>query len=503
MAEPQPREQSRLRSRVRYFWSRRSGARTMWALVLAVLALLAAIYLALPSGDQRTVIQAGLAEAQRLGATGLTVSVEIVLIICALASFMLVLAPGYRTKRYLTLPATDHAQTSVYLDLENVRSPQDIQAIVDRLRRDFADRRLNLLYFASALSSAGTFSYKMLYRYGFRPIDVPHDPTGTNLIKEAVDKEIAMHALERALVGLPGQEFIIIAIDGGYVPLAYRLVALGHHVQIWSPHLINAYRTLATYLPITLVDLSQGVKAQNVKPERVAQGRVVARQANLRVKAGAHKNASIPEFTLHDPPVAQFAQAGAAELYYAIYQTIELCTWIEANYVEDAHRLEQLHLHLATTLAPCLAVVGYTAFSSNAYWLRHLNALNVLNAPEGSFPERGSISAEAAARQLYAMALTTAQAAVAAVSNRSDNALNMQVIHAQLMRPELASDDTRSLYTLLAPNNQFRYTHIRYFIHCARALKLLEYDDVSSSRDLITSPNLTELARQAIERTAE
>lgn len=267
-------EQSRsLRWRWRVFWDTRSGWRTVWGLILAIPPLLALIYLVLPSGDQTQVVAALQTMGQALGETGLRAAVEVALVGSALASFALLLAPGYHAYPYLHSPTRAIPLNTVYVDAENINDRGIMDALVDYLRRGYlvrksVDDRTDLLFFMDATHTGAretqnpegepgrksklNWKYEALYRNGFRLVDSPHNPTGRAKMLEAADREIAMHALERALLGPEGQEFIIASGDGDFVPLIYRLVGLGHSVQMWIWGETSAYDVVAGYLPLTI-----------------------------------------------------------------------------------------------------------------------------------------------------------------------------------------------------------------------------------------------------------
>lgn len=492
LSELRQRERSSTELRWRFFWSRRSGSGTGWALLCALIALLAAIYLALPVSGQRQVVGAAQVVAQRLGFAGLTVSVEVILVVFACASFALLLAPGYRQYRYLTLPTSSIAPVSVYVDAENILSEQTIPYVVAFLRKYLDGRRADLMFFMDASEVASSAKYKTLYRYGFRPVDVPHNPTGKKKMGEAVDREIAMHALERALVGPDEQTFVIITSDGDFAPLIYRLAALGHSVQVWSSVATNVYRTLERYLPVNLINLSQVIAEQ-----RAASASTETTEPAGHVKPPQRKRNRPLQATTFEPSAtitlpSSLTQPGAEKLYYALVETRMAQSWCADRYKNDTARGSQLRAVLTTRLLPRLVGVGYSSGTGIEYWLDHLIALGVL-APSrsGEFPASGSASAETAARQLYAMAEAAAQAAVQATSTRPDGFISMHAVHAQLATTELASEDTTPLRELVAPSNGKRTTHTRYFVSAARALGLLQFEDAPGTPDLIARPTLT------------
>ena len=490
--EKQQRAHSETQLRWRFFWSRRSGARTVWALLCALVALLASIYLALPVSGQRQVVSAAQAVALSLGPGSLTVALEAILVVFACARFALLLAPGYRQYRYLTIPTSSVAPISVYVDAENILSEQTIPDVAAFLRKYLDGRRADLMFFMDAAEAARSTKYKMLFRYGFRPVDVPHNPTGKKEMGEAVDREIAMHAFERALIGPAEQTFVIITSDGDFAPLIYRLAALGHSVQVWSSTTTNVYRTLERYLPVNLVDLSQVIAEQ-----RTASSSAEMAASAGRAKTAQRKHKRPMRSTTFEPSTsitlpASLTQPGVEKLYYALVETRMAHTWCADHYKSDAARSSQFRVMLTTRLLPRIVGVGYSSGSGIEYWLDQLIALGMFtSSPTSEFPTRGPTSAEVAARQLYAMAVAAAQAATQATSTRPDGLISMHAILAQLASAELASEDTAPLRALVAPSNGKRVTHTRYFVSAARALGLLQFEDVSGSLDLITNPQLT------------
>ncbi|HZC08356.1 MAG TPA: NYN domain-containing protein, partial [Ktedonobacterales bacterium] len=407
--------------------------------------------------------------------------------------------PGYRQYRYLTIPTSLIAPISVYVDAENVLPEKSMPALISFLRKFLGGRRADLLYFMDAQAQASTNRYKTLYRFGFRPVDVPHNPTGAKEMYEAVDRELAMHAFERALVGPPQQEFIIISSDGDFAPLVYRLIALGHSVQIWSFTRSSVYLALAQYLPLTLVDLSQVLSEQTVEPPAdpsaaSATSTSLSRERRKRRRTPARRRRrSDQQVVANIAPPMNLTERGAEQLYYAIAETLRAHHRANMQQSLDTARNGQFHALLNSELAPRIASVGYSSGAWIDYWLDHLKALGVLiSEPGHDFPRTGVTSAETAANHLYAMVKVVGDAALHATSNRPDGLLNMHVILSQLegvVSPE--GEGAQALRSLLAPENGRRATHVRYLVRCARALGVIQFDDVRSSLDLIGSPRVT------------
>ncbi|HEX8733485.1 MAG TPA: hypothetical protein VF725_15655, partial [Ktedonobacterales bacterium] len=115
------------------FWKGRSGWRTVWALILAIPPLLALIYLALPAVYQTHAFMVAQATGQALGATGLRVGIEVALAGCALSSFALLVAPGFRKYPYLRAPTSFIPPITVYVDTENINGRGIMDALMDYL----------------------------------------------------------------------------------------------------------------------------------------------------------------------------------------------------------------------------------------------------------------------------------------------------------------------------------------------------------------------------------
>ncbi|MGH2504905.1 MAG: hypothetical protein ACRDID_20540, partial [Ktedonobacterales bacterium] len=163
--------------RWRYFWSRRSRRRTALALAFAVVALLALIYLALSPDGQRQVVAGLFSVLQGVSSLGLIPVLVICMALCAALSVALIVVPSYHRHSYLTTVPTIVPPASVYLDAENQLPAAAIRPFTEFLMKHLDGRRADLLYFLDAARTANGEKYKTLYRFGFRPVDVPHDPT--------------------------------------------------------------------------------------------------------------------------------------------------------------------------------------------------------------------------------------------------------------------------------------------------------------------------------------
>ncbi|MBF6592221.1 MAG: NYN domain-containing protein, partial [Ktedonobacterales bacterium] len=165
------------------------------------------------------------------------------------------------TRRVPNLPvyrqAARIAPVAVYVDLENQLSESMIKAFVSYLRGQISPgQTADLFYYADAEEAAKSARYKTLWRYGFRPVDVPHHPFGSQNVENVVDMELALHAYERALAATTPQHIILITADQDYIPLIYRLHALGHRVSVWAKTLPIGMQSLGAYLGIETLEFA-------------------------------------------------------------------------------------------------------------------------------------------------------------------------------------------------------------------------------------------------------
>lgn len=473
--------------RWRYFWSRRSRRRTALALALAVVALLVLIYLALSPDGQRQVLAGLSSVAQGVSSLGLIPVLVMCVTLCTLVSVALMIVPSYRRHSYLATAPTIIPPVSVYLDAENQLPEAAIRPFTEFLMKHLDGRRADLLYFLDAARTANGGKYKTLYRFGFRPVDVPHDPTGKGEVKEAVDRELAMHAYERAVLGPPEQEFIIVTGDRDFVPLIYRLAALGHRVQIWAAPVHESYRVVETYLGVNVIDLSHVISELRVaSPESAPtpDGR-----SGHRANPAHRQQQSLPK-RIPAPTVA--LQAGEEHLYFAVAETIAAHEAAMDRLSSDSSRNGRFHVLMRGSYGPRMAGVGYSVGNWLDYWLEHLIALNVLVKVDGqAFPKRGPTNAEGAARSLFAMSEAATRAALRVGAAHDDGLVRMSEVSAALANdPSLFDEHAAPLFKLLDVENGTRIAPVRYFVRSARALGLLEFEDVPDSLDLIAHPRL-------------
>lgn len=526
--QKQRREPSRLTWWWRFFWMRHSGARTVWALILTIPALLAATYLVLPQSDQAQVVAAIQTAGQTLGATGLRVGVEVTLVVFALASLALFLAPGYRQYRYLHLPTSVIPRGTVLLDFENMASNENgerlLELMLKHLREniltfhDFSQRRIDLLYFMNARhlthenipESAGkgkraewiasqrrlNEGYNELYLNGFQLVNSPHKVIPSQSpMKEAVDRSIELFALERALLGGFKQEFVIVSGDGDYAPLIYRLVALGHDVQVWMWGNTEVYDELKKRIPLKVVPLlPPETNRTHRESGQSRQDSGSAREASATTSGSSF--AGTAPFALtnmalmpQDPPHVEFPVLGMKALYEAIYYTVEKYRLLASQPANENKLFSKLSSSLDTNahLSQQLLVVGYTGPGSRGSWIRSIGAVGAL----------GAATPVQAAPQLFALALTIARALVRMPTNRDGDILSAEVADTLNVSTAATTDLQAALQRVLA-NTKNSSVDVRYLALCARVLGLVEFEWTSTMPGHIRSPRLTPLAEQII-----
>lgn len=523
----------RLRGAWRIFWSRRSRIRiTLTALLLMTTVLLIAWFEA--PAEWRRAVQSGIALGSgwisSLDGTTLLVALVAVSVIALIA---LLFVPSYRHSPYLATSPSLIPPVSVYLDAENQHPESAMKPFMEFLRSRLGGTRADLLFFQSAYDvitvqgdAAGyrkdyTTGYRALRLSGFHPIDVPHDPTGKNEISQAADNEIAIHAFERALLGPADQLFIIISQDGGFVPLIYRLVALGHRVQIWAQDPPKAYREAQRFLNVGLnvgtkeelrldvVDLDEKIPefaSRTSKNTPLTTRRTLwpaTRQGGVRSVGSSRSPLSqsrlpaAPRRKHRQLPLpATISHRGEARLYRAIMRTIEVHADVSRHPASGDIRYARFRNALGRRLKQLLSNVGYGDGSGTnmRYWLKHMSAVSVFsNAEDGEFPGSGTADAVDGAHRLFAMARAVADAAIALESVHEHGIVRMgDLANAIAEIPFDGHDLALPLASLVAIDTEKRI-HVRMLVHCAQALDLVRFEDIRGRPDEISHPRLPDV----------
>ena len=276
---------------------------------------------------------------------------------------------------------------------------------------------------------------------------------------EALDRELAMHAFERALLGPDGQLFIIISRDGDFAPLIYRLVALGHRVEIWASSPSEAYGEVQKYLnattdgglvlPVEVIDLAKHIpelrgqtapKTAEVKQRRpLPTSTVRTKPRNLAPRRKpfqlptryATLRAEMVKHSLQLPSAV--TTAGEERLYEAVARTIEGYESIVDldSSASEGNRNIYVRGALGLRLKQVLVNLGYGDGSGTGlkYWLEHLRSVHVFKmANENSIPSRDTAEPADAARRLFAMVRIVASAALALLPATADGIVRMHEV---------------------------------------------------------------------------
>lgn len=221
---------------------------------------------------------------------------ELVAIVGVVALLVIALALAFApptTRRIRTIPArgtitTSVARISVYVDAENQPPTDLLPVFIERLRSYLDGRRADLFFYADAQRMATSSRYIQLRRFGFRPVDVSHNPFELNDtsklkfgwaktrekqdIANIVDIELSLHAARRALFPPHPQEIILVTADQDFIPLIYQLWADGHHIQLWASKPPQEYYDMTRYLDrFTVVDLRPSTQSVIGAPSEDAE----------------------------------------------------------------------------------------------------------------------------------------------------------------------------------------------------------------------------------------
>lgn len=520
----------RLRFSWRTFWARRSRARIASMCVLLALTVLLIVWFVLPQDWQRQTQDSVALVALWVGSLDTRTLLVALIGLCVVEALVLLFVPSYRKYPYLTTAPALIPLVTVYLDGENQHPEHAIKPFMRFLQRRLNGRRADLLYFHRATQTAGTAAYKKLRLSGFQPVDVPHNPTGKSVMLEALDRELAMHAFERALLGPDKQLFIIISRDGDFAPLIYRLVALGHRVEIWASGPSEAYGEVQKYLNtaqddglpplVEVIDLARHIPEFRTQ---TALKTAVPRQSHPLPKSTVRTKSS--NLALHHKPLQPSTRNGSPRAKkYNIKQTLLIPSAITASGEERIYRaimrtadvhsaiLERMPLAadekrnmqfrgvLGMRSKYLLAKLGYGdgIGTSLRYWLMHLSAVHVFKMTnENSFPVRDEADPVEATQRMFAMMRLVANAALALASATVDGVVRMHEIANKLASPRFDDSEPASpLLLLIMPGNDKRTTHTRYFVHSARALGLLMFEDVPGRPDEVSHPRLSDTAHE-------
>jgi hypothetical protein len=403
--------------------------------------------------------------------------------LCLIIAIMVFLVVRPRRHKYDVMQPGIVAPVSVYLDAENqLHSAEEVKDFVRLLRKHLDGRRTDLIYYADARVVAGSSAYRTLYRFGFRPVDVPHAPLGVEAAKNIVDVQLALHAYQRALLGPPSQEVILVSADRDFLPLIYRLRALEHAVSVWASTVPDAFKVLQQYVGIQVVEC--GLDAEKRGEQSIPRG-----------SAGQNGDAQAALHQRPMPVITTMAGESTDVLRQQISDTVDL---ISAVSLPDQTAEERFTLVKQRSLLPecdVAAKLGYATKNRTALWLAHLRALGVVSGGPSKMPlSPGPVSAEDGANHLLRFLRELAAAErLAAVSDEHRVKLTTLCKHAA-QSPAAEDDDTlkglrKHLRTSLAGNPALCVTEMQGLCRTAKKLGILKFDETRSPNVIVVSPH--------------
>jgi hypothetical protein len=457
-----------LRSRWRHFWAQRSRFRLTLAVICLVAALVIVGFIYVPDlwlARGGAALQAAGMYVLSFGSRSLLFAAGGVFLVCAV---LLVVLPRRRPHAYWASGSPASSEVAVYLDLENQISNTELRPFIRLLRKRLGGRKADLYYFADASKQAAGKMYQEIWRFGFRPVDVPHRHLGVQNVKNIVDVELSLFAYERALLGPSRQDIILIAADQDYLPLVYRLRALGHKVAVWGRVVPDSYKSLQTYLDVEVFEFGTAV-AGTTAPHHTAPG---GARPTTRPRARKQSTESSGSF-------ATTAEPGS--LIGAIRMTSELADRMAVRQISAERRVAAFYSQLGALAPTFLKPIGYDGSNRSICWIEVLSALGVLStAMQQDAPRRGSSDAVAATQALETFLQVVARLALTLASQTANSVIRYVDLSRRMSQPDTAvlppGHDT--LLALVSPAHGHRIAHIRYLSFCARSLGLLDFDEV-------------------------
>ncbi|HEX8727635.1 MAG TPA: hypothetical protein VF739_03375, partial [Ktedonobacterales bacterium] len=289
---------------------------------------------------------------------------------------------------------------------------------------------------------------------------------------------IELFALERALLGGFKQKFVIISGDGDYAPLIYRLVTLGHDVEVWMWGNSEVYEEVGKRIPLTVIALLPP------DPEVEAHKKADTKKDSSLGATSSTNGTSSPSH-----PHVEIAQPELKPLYEAIYHTVEKYRSLapRATNREIVHEKLVNYLDHDAKRRQELLVVGYDGKSSRSSWLRSMDAI-------GAF---GEMAPEQAARLHFSMALAVAHALVSARRNPEGRVETGNVLNT-LATSEIVGADAKAALTVIIANTRNRAIDVRFLELCARALGIVEFASEPARSDVVGNPRLTALGERLL-----
>lgn len=394
-----------------------------------------------------------------------------------LSGVFLSLLPALRRTYFAYPPRV--APVSVYFDYENQSiAATKIPAFAAFIEEALGSSRRDCFFYTDDALSPNK-GYLALHRYGFRMIQVTHKgkKLGSTNAKNMVDMELALHAFERAMLTRERQHIVIIAADRDYLPLLYRLRALGHDVSIWARTLPSAILDLHNEIGITCVEF--GAQFNEYTPEKTSLATAMPPATPVSPPA-----APAPPAAMLPLPVSASASEVLADV---IERTLRY--WQEANQ-KPAENQYAVFLLFLTTKAH-LEQIGFSQHYHARHWATVLKNVGVLaQAKQGAMYARSKMSVAqgtAILTQFLEALITSTQAIARSTPN---GIVDLSQLRRQLKQnAKQSSSDVSKLYTLM---NESSYC--LYLLACARALSLIEYTEVDPQHIQVQVASTPELA---------
>lgn len=473
----------------RHFWAQRSRSRLMLAVVCVVAALVAVGFVYIPAAwlaQAVATLQMAGTYLLSFGGRSWLFAVGGVLIVCAV---LLVVLPRRRPHSYWVGLPSAIAPVSVYIDAENQLQKSELVRPFVRHLRGYLDehlrgRRADLLYFADAAQPAHRPTYKELYRFGFRPIDVPHVPFEDEEVKDAVDMELSLHAFDRALHGGRQQQFILVTGDRDYLPLVFRLHALGHTVSLWAASPPPAFWAARDFLDNVQVfdlnevfprelDVSESAVTAPILGVQVAKRKAAKRRHRRSGLAVAHR--AVSSATLPTGPSERVTIADG------ITYTLEVINALNASSGSAEKRRRLFPIRLGATQGNFLKRLGYEGTSRIECWIAELVALGVLRSETpGGLLVQGDADPLLAASQMERFISEMSSAALELAQERQDRVITYLDVSTRIGVSAVghSTDSENPLRALVIAGAPKSVAHSRYLCLCARALGYVEFDEV-------------------------
>lgn len=473
----------------RHFWAQRSRSRLTLAVVCLAAALVAVGFVYVPAAWLE---QAG-ATFQALSAYVLAFGSRALLFVAGGALVVLaalvVALPRRRPHPYWVRHPQTVAQVSVYVDAENqLQKSELVRPFVHYLRKylhaHHKGQRADLLYFADASQSAHRKTYEELYRFGFRPVDVPHVAFEDEEVKNAVDIELSLHAFERALHGARGQHFILVTGDRDYLPLIFRLHALGHTVSVWAAAPSLTFQLARNFLDdVEVIDLDDVFSHALNASEPVAHPATptVPPRKRKRAKSNVRRGSLALASQTPHPAVVSIDPRERVSIADAITYTLEVINTLNTSSGFPEKRRHLFPIRLGAAQGNFLKRLGYEGSTRIECWIAELAVLGVLRAETpGVLPAQGDTDPARAAQDMERFVNDMAAVALGLARERQDSIISYQDISTRIgaSTGDSVLESTNPLRALVIAGSPKALAHTRYICLCARALGLIRFEEV-------------------------